>query len=305
MLTLSKVSKDFVQANGSLEIIREATFGLNEGEVVAMVGPSGCGKSTLLHICGLLEQPTSGSVIIDGVDCSKFSDVEATKIRGKKIGFIYQFHHLLPEFTALENVMMPLLIAGASKKLAAEKANNLLEEFSLLHRAGNIPSELSGGEQQRVAIARALIHQPKILLADEPTGNLDEENAKFVFSQFLKIARNKKVSVLMVTHNLELAEKTDRILTIHGGVVDAEPKVVHAEANNSIRPLRKLASGSRVEGAHGTEDRSVFNIHEVSCTGALRQPAAEVEFPERSIKKKVSKTNSKSPKKKATKNHSV
>ncbi len=240
MLTLSKVSKDFVQANGSLEIIREATFSLSDGEVVAMVGPSGCGKSTLLHICGLLEQPTSGSVIIDGVDCTKFSDVESTKIRGEKIGFIYQFHHLLPEFTALENVMMPLLISGVSRKLASEKANSLLEEFSLLHRVNNIPSELSGGEQQRVAIARALIHQPKILLADEPTGNLDEENAKFVFSQFLKIARNKKVSVLMVTHNLELAEKTDRILTIHGGVAGAKPKAEHDAKTN--KPIKKEVS---------------------------------------------------------------
>lgn len=220
ILSLSKVAKSFVQGHNKIGILKNATFTLNKGEICSLVGPSGCGKSTLLHICGLLEKPSSGKIVIDDVDCSKFSDVRATQIRGEKIGFIYQFHHLLPEFTALENVMMPLLIAGNPRAKAEKEAREMLHEFSLSHRINSIPSELSGGEQQRVAIARALIHHPKILLADEPTGNLDEQNADVVFAQFLKIAKNKKVAVLMVTHNLELAKKTDRILTINNGTID-------------------------------------------------------------------------------------
>jgi lipoprotein-releasing system ATP-binding protein len=219
VLSLKKITKSFVQGHNTIDILKNASLTLYKGEICSLIGPSGCGKSTLLHICGLLEKPSDGEIIIDGKNCDNLSDAKATALRGEKIGFIYQFHHLLPEFSAIENVMMPLIIAGIKRKTAVEKAKSLLDEFSLLHRMNNIPSELSGGEQQRVAIARALINQPKILLADEPTGNLDEENAEIVFSQFLKISKTKDVSVLMVTHNLEIAKKTDRILTINNGVV--------------------------------------------------------------------------------------
>ncbi len=244
ILSLKRITKSFVQGRNTTDVLKDASLVLRRGEICSLVGPSGCGKSTLLHICGLLEKPTSGEVIIDGSDCNRFSDAKATELRGRKIGFIYQFHHLLPEFSAIENVMMPLLIAGVRRTLAKESAKEILSEFSLSHRMNNIPSELSGGEQQRVAIARALIHQPKILLADEPTGNLDEENAEVVFAQFLKIARNRDVSVLMVTHNLELAKKTDRILTINNGVVD-KPKHDLSNSKSTIKAPRRRKPGTK------------------------------------------------------------
>lgn len=240
ILSLKHVAKSFVQGHNKINILKNASFALDEGEICSLVGPSGCGKSTLLHICGLLEKPSSGKIVIDSTDCSEVSDVKATQVRGEKIGFVYQFHHLLPEFSALENVMMPLLIAGVKRAKAEEEARECLDEFSLSHRLSSIPSELSGGEQQRVAIARALIHAPKILLADEPTGNLDEQNADVVFAQFLKIAKNKKVAVLMVTHNLELAKKTDRILTINNGSIDDI-----ANSKNTSKTPRGRKSGTK------------------------------------------------------------
>ncbi len=246
LLTLTKVAKSFVQGDNEIDILKDITFNIEKGEVCSLVGPSGCGKSTLLHICGLLETPSGGKLLIDGTDCSEVSDVKATQIRGEKIGFIYQFHHLLPEFNTLENVMMPLLIAGKKRFEAKDLATEILDELSLSHRLTSVPSELSGGEQQRVAIARALINQPKILLADEPTGNLDEKNAEAVFAQFLKIAKNKKVAVLMVTHNLELAKKTDRILTINNGIID---DIAHSKNTNT-------ASGGRGAGTKSKAKKS-------------------------------------------------
>lgn len=244
-LRLVQVSKSFVQGEYSVDVLKGVNIDLKSGSISSLVGPSGCGKSTLLHIAGLLESPTSGEVIIDGVDCASIPEVEATQIRGEKIGFVYQFHHLLGEFTALENVMMPLLIRGYSIKEAQEKATDMLAYFSLGHRLRNIPTELSGGEQQRVAIARALVHNPKIILADEPTGNLDEQNAEIVFQEFLKIARTMDVAVLIVTHNLELAKKTDRILTINNGVVE---ELKHHDGNgikDSLATPRRRVTGTK------------------------------------------------------------
>ena len=241
-LRLSAVSKSFVQGDYSIDVLKDVNLQLSSGEIVSLVGPSGCGKSTLLHIAGLLDSPTSGEVIIDGVDCASVSEVEATRTRGEKIGFVYQFHHLLTEFNALENVVMPLLIQGMSLSDAQKQAKEMLEYFSLGHRLKNLPTELSGGEQQRVAIARALVHKPKILLADEPTGNLDEQNADIVFQEFVKIARTLDVAVLIVTHNLELAKKTDRILTINNGVVE---ELKHHDGNGikstNATPRRRVA----------------------------------------------------------------
>ena len=222
ILSLKNIAKEFVSSPGGTVVIKKASFVLKAGETCSMIGPSGCGKSTLLHIIGLLERPSSGVLKIDGQDCSNLSDSEATQIRSLKIGFVYQAHNLLSEFTAVENIMIPLLINNISFKEARIRALELLESFNLSHRADNLSTELSGGEQQRVAIARALVNKPKLLLADEPTGNLDEQNAEMVFSQFLQVAKETKVAVLMVTHNLELAKKTDRILNIDKGFVEAK-----------------------------------------------------------------------------------
>jgi lipoprotein-releasing system ATP-binding protein len=191
------------------------------GEVCCLVGPSGCGKTTLLQIAGLIDVPTSGKIFIEGMDCSNLSDNIATSIRRDKIGFIYQFHHLLGEFNAIENVMMPLLISGISYDEAYERALAVLNDFKLGARLKNIPAELSGGEQQRVAVARALIHNPRILLADEPTGNLDSKNSLIIFEEFVKLSREKNLAIVVATHNSELAKKADKILTIRHGKIGA------------------------------------------------------------------------------------
>lgn len=199
---------------GDLVIIENVDFELASGETVALLGPSGSGKSSLLHIAGLLEAPTEGSVFIDGIEATSLNDADRTRVRRDALGFVYQFHHLLPEFTALDNVALPLLIAGKSKKAADEEAGRLLTLLGLGERKTHQPGQLSGGEQQRTAIARALANKPTLLLADEPTGNLDPKTSDVVFDALIKIVRNEGLSALVATHDQRLAQRMDRIVAI-------------------------------------------------------------------------------------------
>ena len=211
ILQADNISKSYVQADGTpLRILKSFSAQLNTGEIVALVGPSGSGKSTLLHILGLLDKADGGILSMNGVDVLSLSDTQRTKIRRNDIGFVYQFHHLLPEFSALENIMLPQIINGVSKAEAEKRARDLLDAMKLSNRADNRPAKLSGGEQQRVAIARALANKPKILLADEPTGNLDPETGKVVFDMFMELARDSGIAALIATHNMDLANQMDR-----------------------------------------------------------------------------------------------
>ena len=220
-LVLSDIQRTFHQAGSDLQVLRGAAVSIASGETVALVGPSGAGKSTLLHIAGLLERPDGGEVIVDGEACSDLSDDRRTALRRTAIGFIYQFHHLLPEFTALENVVVPQMIAGVSKSAARKRASELLGMVGLSEREGHRPAKLSGGEQQRVAIARALANSPKVLIADEPTGNLDQETAERVFELLMRLTRETGVSSLVATHNPDLAARMDRKLTLKNGLLVA------------------------------------------------------------------------------------
>ncbi|MDP7142230.1 MAG: ABC transporter ATP-binding protein [Alphaproteobacteria bacterium] len=213
--------KDFKQGGETLSILRNLGMTIEEGEMVALVGPSGAGKSTLLHLVGLLDTPTSGSITLKGEDVSALDDKARTELRRQEIGFIYQFHHLQPEFSALENVMVPQMIAGMSKKDARDHAAALLSGLGLADRLEHRPSRLSGGEQQRVSIARALINKPSLILADEPTGNLDPETSEQVFDMLVKTVRQTGVGALIATHNLDLADRMDRVLEMKMGQVSA------------------------------------------------------------------------------------
>jgi len=219
ILELQDIHRHFIQGGKDLHILKGANFTMKKAEVVTLVGASGSGKSTLLQIAGLLDGEISGEVIIDGRACGKLSDNRRTRIRRHDVGFIYQFHHLLPEFTALENVVLPQIIAGKSGGRARQQARDMLEKLGMGHRLTHRPAELSGGEQQRVAIARALINKPKILLADEPTGNLDEATGNGVMNELLRLSREEGISALIATHNQELAKKMDRCITLHNGVL--------------------------------------------------------------------------------------
>lgn len=219
VLELKEISRHYKDSERELVILDKANFVLNVGETVALVAPSGAGKSTLLHIAGLLERPNSGDVLLRGQSCSTLSDDERTAIRRHDIGFVYQFHHLLPEFTAIENVMLPQMIAGLKKTDAAERAMKLLTYMRIDQRAKHRPSELSGGEQQRVAIARAVANAPSILLADEPTGNLDPETSTYVFQAMAALVSQSGLSALIATHNHFLARQMDRRITLRGGKI--------------------------------------------------------------------------------------
>ncbi|CAN7263301.1 ABC transporter ATP-binding protein [Neorhizobium sp. LjRoot104] len=219
VLQLSGVERHYGQGETTLSILKGADFELKTGEIVALVAPSGTGKSTLLHLAGLLEHPDAGEVFLAGHACNGLPDAERTALRRNKIGFVYQFHHLLPEFSAVENIMMPQLIAGLSKAEAKERASQLLDYMRIGHRAEHRPSELSGGEQQRVAIARAVANAPRVLLADEPTGNLDPKTASYVFDALEALVRQSGLAALIATHNHELASRMDRRVTIEGGKV--------------------------------------------------------------------------------------
>ena len=218
-LVLRGVQRTYRTEGGELPVLRDANLALRAGEIVALVAPSGAGKSTLLHLAGLLEMPDAGSVLVEGRDAGTLPDAARTAIRCTTIGFVYQFHHLLAEFTALENVVLPQMIAGKSRRQAAERAIALLAAFRLGPRAEHLPGKLSGGEQQRVAIARALANAPKILLADEPTGNLDVATAAVVFEELLAMVREQNVAALIATHNPELAARMDRTVTLREGRV--------------------------------------------------------------------------------------
>jgi len=218
-LELSGIVRSFDEGEKKLHILKGANLRIEAGEMVALVAPSGTGKSTLLHLAGLLERPDEGDVFLGPVNCSNLSDDERTAIRRNDIGFVYQFHHLLPEFTAQENVMMPQMIRGLSKSVAAERADELLAYLRLGDRGSHRPSELSGGEQQRVAVARAVANAPRILLLDEPTGNLDPNTANYVFEALSALVRASGVATLFATHNLELAGRMDRAITLEDGLV--------------------------------------------------------------------------------------
>jgi lipoprotein-releasing system ATP-binding protein len=218
-LELRQVARSYPEGKGRLEVFKDLDLTVSAGEIVALVGQSGSGKSSLLHIAGLLEEPTAGEVLIAGQNCSRLDDKARTRIRRIGIGFVYQFHHLLPEFSALENVMMPQLIAGASRTEAAERARDLLSRMGLAPRLEHRPSELSGGEQQRVAIARALANRPLLLLADEPTGNLDPETAARVHGELLRLISEEGLGALVATHNLELAQGMSRIARLERGKI--------------------------------------------------------------------------------------
>ena len=216
-LELRGVKRIYRSGAGELPVLRGVDLTVAAGEIVALVAPSGAGKSTLLHLAGLLEKPDGGQVLIDGRDAGALDDAGRTAIRRDSIGFVYQFHHLLPEFTALENVVLPQMIAGVSRKDAEIRAQRLLAGFGLTPRAKHYPGKLSGGEQQRVAIARALANAPRVLLADEPTGNLDVATASVVFEELLHIVRDTGVAALIATHNPELAARMDRTVTLRDG----------------------------------------------------------------------------------------
>jgi lipoprotein-releasing system ATP-binding protein len=218
-LEVNDVYKSFIQGDQSLDILRGVSFTLEPGIITGLLGPSGSGKSTLLQIIGLLDKPDSGKVIINGIDASSSNDSILTAMRGKYIGFVYQFHHLLPEFTALENVMLQDLINGVAPKLALERAEHILDMLQLSGRLHHVPAELSGGEKQRVAIARALVKSPALILADEPTGNLDPYNADLVFEVFLSAVKELNVAALIVTHNEQLALKMDKIIALKNGQI--------------------------------------------------------------------------------------
>ena len=219
IIELKSVERHYVQGPRKLTILNGADFSLKRGEMVALVAPSGSGKSTLLHTAGLLERPDAGDVILAGRACGRLSDDERTSIRRNDVGFVYQFHHLLPEFTALENIMMPQLIKGLPRKEAAERAAQLLDYMQIGKRASHRPSELSGGEQQRVAIARAVANAPLVLLADEPTGNLDPVTASYVFDALGALVKQSGLAALIATHNHELASRMDRRVTLADGKV--------------------------------------------------------------------------------------
>ena len=218
-LVLRAVSRTYRGDGGELAVLRGVDLTVHAGEIVALVAPSGAGKSTLLHIAGLLDRPDGGSVLIDGRDAGALPDAARTATRRDTIGFVYQFHHLLAEFTALENIVLPQIIAGRPRRVAEERARELLTTFGLASRLVHLPGKLSGGEQQRVAIGRALANRPKLLLADEPTGNLDVATAEGVFAELLAIVRGQGVAALIATHNPELAARMDRTVTLRGGVL--------------------------------------------------------------------------------------
>lgn len=217
VLSIRGLRRTYRSGDRDLEVLTGADLDVAPGEIVGLIGPSGSGKSSLLHAAGLLERPTAGEIRIDGRDCSKLSDRQRTRVRLATIGFVYQAHHLLPEFTALDNVALPQMIAGRPRKAARARAEELLTQLGLGERLHHQPAQMSGGEQQRVAIARALANRPRLLLADEPTGNLDPHTSAAVFENLYALARKEGVAALVATHNLELARHMDRVLALKDG----------------------------------------------------------------------------------------
>jgi len=236
ILELRDISRSFREGEGALNVLRGAGLEVRPGEIIALIGPSGAGKSTLLHIAGLLEKPDSGMVLLGGIDCVGLPDRERTSLRRAELGFVYQAHNLLPEFNALENVALPELIAGKDKREAYAEATRLLTLLGLGERLIHLPTELSGGEQQRVAIARALANKPRVLLADEPTGNLDPKTSKLVFDELIGLVRHENLAAIIATHNLDLAAKMDRALVLHEG------KLVKGKPTQPAQALPRVKS---------------------------------------------------------------
>ena len=217
VLELRDIVREYKSEGGVLRVLEGASLKLNPGELVGLVGPSGSGKSTLLHTAGLLEKPDRGEVFLEGEDCVALNDSGRTRLRREKLGFVYQFHHLLPEFSARDNVAMPLMVGGLTRRKAREKAETLLAEMGLSERLNHQPGQMSGGEQQRVAIARALVNDPRLVIADEPTGNLDPATAETVFQTLIDLVRDTGLAALVATHNPDLAARMDRHVRLDAG----------------------------------------------------------------------------------------
>ncbi|TAL35176.1 MAG: ABC transporter ATP-binding protein [Phenylobacterium sp.] len=228
VLSIRGLRRTYVTAAGELPVLKGVDLDVQPGEIVGLIGPSGSGKSSLLHAAGLLEHADDGRISIQGRDCTDLSDRERSHVRLGAIGFVYQFHHLLPEFSALDNVALPMMIAGVSRKSARDRARALLDDLGLKERVQHQPAQLSGGEQQRVAIARALANAPRLLLADEPTGNLDPTTSGAVFDSLYALARRTGVAAVVATHNLELASHMDRVLALRDGHLEAWTRPVGA-----------------------------------------------------------------------------
>jgi len=222
VLRLRGVARSYESGERRLDVLRGVVLDVGAGEVVGLIGPSGSGKSSLLHAAGLLERPTAGQVIVEGRDCSRLNDRARTRVRLGLIGFVYQFHHLLAEFSALDNVALPQMIAGQSREAARRRAEALLSQLGLAERLNHQPGQLSGGEQQRVAIARALANAPRVVLADEPTGNLDPHTSSAVFRNLFEVARKTGVAVVIATHNMELARYMDRVFALREGRLERQ-----------------------------------------------------------------------------------
>ncbi|MBP6876753.1 MULTISPECIES: ABC transporter ATP-binding protein [unclassified Phenylobacterium] len=222
VLSIRGLRRTYKSGDKTLTVLNGADLDVRPGEIVGLIGPSGSGKSSLLHAAGLLEHPDDGRIVIEGRDCSDLSDRQRTRVRLATIGFVYQAHHLLAEFTALDNVALPQMIAGRSRKAARARARDLLASLGLAERVDHQPAQMSGGEQQRVAIARALANSPRLLLADEPTGNLDPQTSAAVFDSLYALARQEGVAALVATHNLELAKHMDRVLALKDGHLEAQ-----------------------------------------------------------------------------------
>ncbi len=218
-LELHRISRVYGTGENTLQIFKNLSLTIVPGEIVGLIGPSGAGKSSLLHIAGLLEKPTAGDVVIAGQNCNELDDAARTRIRRIGIGFVYQFHHLLPEFSALENVVIPQLIANAPKEDAIKRAKDLLARMGLSHRIKHRPAELSGGEQQRVAIARAIANRPLLLLADEPTGNLDPPTGAMVHAEFVRLIQEEGLGALIATHNIDFSERMSRVVRLNAGML--------------------------------------------------------------------------------------
>jgi len=224
VLSIRGLERTYVTEASSLTVLRGVDLDVQPGEIVGLIGPSGSGKSSLLHAAGLLERPNAGRISILGVDCSGLPERERTRVRLATIGFVYQFHHLLPEFSALDNVALPMMIAGMDRRAASERAAGLLADLGLKDRTHHQPAQLSGGEQQRVAIARALANSPRLLLADEPTGNLDPTTSGAVFDSLYALARSQGVAAVVATHNLELASHMDRVFALKDGHLEEQAR---------------------------------------------------------------------------------
>lgn len=217
VLLCEAVTRTFIQGQSEIRVLHEVDLKIDRGERIAIVGASGAGKSTLLHLLGGLDRPNAGRIFVEGIDLATQTEKMLAALRNRAMGFVYQFHHLLPEFSALENVAMPLLIGGLDPASAANKASTMLERVGLAHRIGHKPGELSGGERQRTAVARAMVHQPSCLLADEPTGNLDEANSQHIYDLMLELNRDFATALVVVTHDHALAHRMDRCLEMVGG----------------------------------------------------------------------------------------